>query len=71
MSRGTHRGEGKQAQPDKGPAAAATGAHEGTPVEQAAPVPLSRRWQVVAFLWASAVAALALYELLSTLFRVF
>jgi hypothetical protein len=70
MGRGAHR---RESQPPAAPAPAAVPAEPApaAPLPEEAPGKLSWRWKTVAFVWGTAFAALALYELLQALFRLF
>ncbi len=70
--RDAHVQQEKPAAPPPPPAAHAPGEPGGpgeNPEPPAAPEPLSRKWQTVAFLWGTAFLFLWMYEVLSALFK--
>jgi hypothetical protein len=72
MTRGSHRREShiQPERPAAPPAPPAGQAPDGPASSQGAPAKaLSPGWSVVVFLWVTAFAVLALFELLSSLFR--
>jgi hypothetical protein len=71
MTRSSRRHPGVQPERPTPPSVAVpeASAHETAQAEPRQP--LSRQWRIVIFLWIAAVAALALFEFLQALFRLF